>query len=322
VEPAQTFYNQPATHFRLPLFLRGTTEIEGRLIVELAESFLAQLLFPGTRATALYTKRAGMGVKLNMGDFTSARWKGARKKLLNGEYAVLQIEAETPDFPNQKISFSSQVNPPGGAEHIATGTITLQCSVSYLRHMAASPEKIEALLQIAARAWNGVPGGPAYGYGHLAMTLARPVFDPRAPTSAVIRLPWEHVKLPDERVHAVPIAYVGNDIEGNLESLYVGDRGIKGAFWANFLSAAYVTLAGGEAVLKEKLKGLRIDRLDHGGLLVVATDSPLPDDTATTRDRFWRLDEALQPIFIAREQVSEMKRGMLGYFYRERPPVR
>jgi hypothetical protein len=88
VEPAQTFYNQPATHFRLPLFLRGTTEVDGRLIVELAESFLSQLLFPGTRVTALHTKRARMGTNLNMGDFTSARWKGAQKKLLDGDSAV------------------------------------------------------------------------------------------------------------------------------------------------------------------------------------------------------------------------------------------
>lgn len=59
-----------------------------------------------------------------------------------------------------------------------------------------------------------------------------------------------------------------------------------------------------------------------GGLLIVATDSPLPEDTDTTRERFWRLDEALQPAFISREQTAETMRGMLGYFYRERPPVR
>ena len=100
------------------------------------------------------------------------------------------------------------------------------------------------------------------------------------------------------------------------------DRGIKGAFWANFLSAAYVDMAGGEALLKTRLNGMRVEPLGHGGLLVVATDSPLPEDTDDTRERFWRLDEALQPAFIAREQTSEMKRGMLGYFYRERPPVR
>jgi hypothetical protein len=35
-----------------------------------------------------------------------------------------------------------------------------------------------------------------------------------------------------------------------------------------------------------------------------------------------RLDEPLQPAFIAREQTTDMMRGMLGYFYRERPPVR
>ena len=81
-------------------------------------------------------------------------------------------------------------------------------------------------------------------------------------------------------------------------------------------------MCGGEASLKTKLTGMRVEPLEHGGLLVVATDSPLPEDTDATHELFWRLDEALQPAFISREQTTEMKRGMLGDFYRERPPLR
>jgi len=322
VESPQTIYSQSATHFTLPSYVRGDTEVEGRLVADLAETFLSTLLFPGTRLTALWTKRAGEGAKLNMGDFTSSRWKAAQKKILNNEYAVVNIEAHTPDFPNQKIWFDAHVNPIGGAEFLTAGTWKIRCSVSYLRHLAASPTKVEALLQLVKQAWNGTPGGPAYGYGNLAITLAQPVFDPRNPRPPGAPLPWEYIKPPVERVHAVPIAYVGNDIEGNLEQLYVRDRGIKGAFWANFLSAAHVAMAGGEAALKKKLNGMRVEPLQHGGLLVVATESPLPEDTDATRERFWRLDEALQPAFLAREHTTELMRGMLGYFYRERPPVR
>ena len=32
-----------------------------------------------------------------------------------------------------------------------------------------------------------------------------------------------------------------------------------------------------------------------------------------------RLDTALQPAFLSRTDTSELKRGLLGYFYRERP---
>ena len=32
--------------------------------------------------------------------------------------------------------------------------------------------------------------------------------------------------------------------------------------------------------------------------------------------------EAPQPAFLAREQMPETMRGLLGYVYRERPPVR
>jgi hypothetical protein len=133
--------------------------------------------------------------------------------------------------------------------------------------------------------------------------------------------PWEFTKPPAERVHAVPIAYAG-DIELNLSGLYPRGKGIKGAFWANFLSAAYVAMAGGEPALRAKVDGMRIERLNDGGLLIVATDNPLPEDTDDTRDRFLRLDEALQPAFISRDENAGNVRDKLGYFYRERPPVR
>jgi hypothetical protein len=318
VEPPQLVYKQSATHLALPLYLRPDMEVDGRFIVDLAEAFLSSLVFPGCRPTALHTKRAGEGAKLNMGEFTATRWKSSVAKILNREYAVVDIRVETPDFPNQKIWFSTHFNPVGGDEFLISGTVEVKCSVSYLRHLAASPEKIEALIHLAKQAWNGIDGGPAYGYGNLAITLARPVFDPRMPMPPGAPLPWEFIKPPEKRPHAVPIAYVGNDIEGNLSSLYCGGRGIKGAFWANFLSAGYVEIAGGEKTIRAKLAGLRIDALDHGGLLIVVTDSPLPEDTPETRDRFGRLHSALQPAFLSREQISENKRSMLGYFYRER----
>ncbi len=305
----------------MPLYVRPESEVAPQLIGDLAELFLSNLLFPGTRLTALHTKRPGQGAKLNMGEFTGPRWKAAQKKILRGEYAVVGIQGETPDFPRQKILFSVHVNPTGGNEFLTAGSITVMCSVSYLRHLAASHAKVEALLELARRAWNGIDGGPAYGYANLAITLARPIFDPRMPRPPGAPMPWEYIRPPEHRVHPVPIAYVGHDIEGNLEGLYCKNFGIKGAFWANFLSAAYVDLAGGEATLKRQLNGIRIERLDHGGLLIAATETPLPDDTEDTRSRFLRLDEALRPAFLSRDETAENKRGMLGYFYRERPPL-
>ena len=73
MEGPQTLYNQSATHFALPLYLRGKTEVNGALIGELADLFLSTLLFPGTRLTALHTKRPAMGAKLNMGEFSRRR---------------------------------------------------------------------------------------------------------------------------------------------------------------------------------------------------------------------------------------------------------
>lgn len=251
-----------------------------------------------------------------MGEFSERRWNAAVKKTLAGMYAVTHIEAQMPDIPNQKIWLSLHVNPPGGSEILVSGEVEVLCSVSYLRHLAASPQKIEALLQFGQKAWNGIEGGPAYGFGNLAITPPRPAFQPWAPQP-----PWEVTRPPAERAHAIPVAYVGSDIDGNLASLFCRGRGIKGAFWANYLSGAHVGLAGGEQAIRAKFPGMRIEPLNHGGLLVVATDSPRPADTEENRQRFLRLHAALQPAFLSREETPENKRPMLGCFYRERPSV-
>ena len=126
---------------------------------------------------------------------------------------------------------------------------------------------------------------------------------------------------PDLRPHAIPVAYTGLNVDHNLESLYCGGRGIKGAFWANYLSNVYVDLAGGEQRLRDGLPGLRIEALRGGGLLIVAAESPLPQDTEENRQRFLSVHRLLQPVFISRNETSERKGRLLGYFYRERPSV-
>lgn len=303
-EPAQEIYNQRATHFRLKIFIRPEAEVEGRFMIELAERFQSDLLFPNVRVTSLHTKRPGMGQKLNSGEYSPRRWTAALNKLRDNQYAVLWLTAQLPDNPKQNISLSIHVNPPGGDEHIGSQQVEVHCSVSYLRHLAASSEKVEALLDLGKRAWTGV-GRAAYGYGNLAIS-------PKT-------LPWDTVKAPEVPAHAIPVAHAG-EIDLNLESLYVKGAGIKGAFWANFLTAGHVALAGGESALRSRLPDVRIDSFADGGLLIVATDSPLPADTEENRTRFLRLEAALRPAFLSREQTPESKWKLLGYFFRERVP--
>ena len=318
MQPPETVYNQKASHFRLGFFIGPDTEVRGDLVVELAEWFLAHLLFPGCRPVSLDTKRRGDGNAPNMGEYSERRWKASVKKARAGEYAVLGIEVQTPDVPQQKIWFYAHVNPPGGDEFLDSGTIEVSCSLAYLRHLAVSPAKVDALLEFGRRTWNGVHGGPAYGFGNLAIILARPRFGALAPRPPGAPMPWDIIMPPAEPAHAIPVAYVGNDVDGNLASLYCKGRGIKGAFWANYLSAAHVRLAGGFEELRAKLSGIRAEPLEHGGMLVVATDSPLPEDSADNHRRFRRVHEALRPSFLSRDETPEGKRPMLGHFYREK----
>ena len=68
---------------------------------------------------------------------------------------------------------------------------------------------------------------------------------------------------------------------------------------------------------------MRVEPLEHGGLLVVATDSPRCPKTPTTRaNSSGGSTRRSGRRSLSRDQTTEMKRGMLGYFYRERPPVR
>jgi len=312
----ETLYKQTASYFSLRFFLRSETEVEGRFTLELANMFLSDLLFPGCRPVSLDTKLHGVGRKLNMGAFSERRWNASVKKILAGQYAVVGIKVQTPDFPNQTITLNVHVNPPGGTEFMS-GDIDIYCSIPFLRHLAASPQKVEALLQFGKTAWNGIDGGPAYGYGNLALN------SPRVDVMEWFKRPVgtpPPINAPSERLHAIPVACVG-DVDSNLAPLYCHGRGIKGAFWANYLTRAHVDMAGGEEEIRTKLPGWRIDSLDHGGLLVVATDSPLPDDTEENRRRFLHVHAALQPAFLSREETSEGKRQMLGYFYRERSSV-
>ncbi len=250
---------------------------------------------------------------MNEGDYSDRRWTTTLRKLRANELAVLWLWAQTPDFPNQKIWLSIHVNPPGGDEHLLAETVEVSCSVSYLRHLAASPEKVEALLTLGTIAWNG-SGRPSYGFGNLALSPRRPPFVEWARMPAGTPL----ITAPARRAHPIPVAHVG-DIDLNLEQLYVEGRGLKGAYWANFLTAGHVALAGGESALRAALPGMRIEPLARGGLLVVATESPLPADTDEDCQRFQQLEAALKPAFLSREATPESKRPLLGYFYREQP---
>ncbi len=320
MQAPQTLYGQSVTHLVLRLFLKAATNVGGAVVVEAAQTFLSHLVLPGCRLTSLDTKRPGIGPKLNMGEFSDRRWQAAVKKILAGEYAVASITAQAPASPEEQIWLTTHVNPPRTDDERVSGTVEVMVSVSYLRRLVAFPEKVEALLQLGITAWNGIEGGPAYGYAHLAMSPPRAMFAQWSAQGPGAPLPWDSIKAPAERAHAIPVAAVG-DVDLNLASLYCNGRGIKGAFWANYLAAGHVALAGGEPRLRAARAGMRMEPLGHGGLLVVATDSPLPEDTPDSRERFLRLYAALQPAFLSREETSNNKRAMLGYFYRERLAV-
>ena len=125
-------------------------------------------------------------------------------------------------------------------------------------------------------------------------------------------MPWDRDTPPPQAPHAIPVAWMGADIDGNLDRLFLGGKGIKGAFWANFLSADYLRAAGGEAALR----GFRTEPLGRGGLLVIAGESPLPEDSEENREQFRALHRALLPAFVARAEVSANMRSLLGHFYR------
>lgn len=300
-------YSQDVTNFTLRFLLTADTTLEGRLVLELADIFLDRLLFTGCEVVSIWTKAPGMGARLSMAEFSEKRWAAARKKIGNNNCAVVRLEARTA-FPDQTIALYVQANPPGGAEHLGSGTVDVTCSVPYLRHLAASPEKMDALIGFGIHAWTVKP---AYGFGNLAFTPKRVAFAPGVAPHLELSAP------PSDRVHAIPVAQTGSDIDGNIDVLICEGRGIKGAYWSNFLSGSSVRMAGGELKLRETLEGMRVERLDDGGLLIITADSPLPDDSDENRRRFIQLATALEPAFLSRAETPPQKRSLLGCFFRE-----
>ena len=61
---------------------------------------------------------------------------------------------------------------------------------------------------------------------------------------AEYRLPWDRDTPPAQRPHAIPVAWIGSDVDGNLDRSFCAGKGIKGAFWANYLSEIYVRTGG------------------------------------------------------------------------------
>lgn len=312
-------YNQDVSNFTLHILLKKDCIVEGALIIELAQTFLSTLVLPGCRPVSLWTRRSGVDPKLNMGLFTERRWKASQKKFLAGEFSVLVIEVENPDEPDQKIDLSIQVNPTQWQDVRLLGDIKVSCRLSYLRRLMES-ERSDALLRLGALAWNGLNGGAVYGFANLAWVhpiVAFQIGDQEDPIARLQRLATP----PAHRAHPIPVAYTGMNIDGNLASLICAEKGIRGAFWANYLSRPFVEMAGGEGKIRANLTGFRIDQLNAGGLLILAAPSPLPEDSEDNRQRFVVLHRVLQPAFLSRTETPENKRHLLGYFYREQPPT-
>jgi hypothetical protein len=309
----EPLYGQTVTHFTLKLFL-DDHPVEGRVIVDLAQLFLSDLLVPGARPVRLHTRRPGLTAKLNEGPFSERRWTDAMKKTLAGEYGVLDVAVEDPGRADRTAGLLCIVNPSRATHATVHGRIELSCSLPYLRALVAETAGVDAVLRLGGAAWRAAPGGAAYGYANVALTPSRPMFgqpgwQPPGPGLLTSIAP------PAVRPHAIPVAYTG-DVDGNLEALFRAGRGIKGAFWANFLAGRHVRLLGADSVLRARLGDARVEPLGDDGLLIVTTASPLPEDCEDNRRRFLDLSRVLEPAFISRAETPETKRALLGYFAR------
>ena len=233
--------------------------VDGQLVLELADTFLERLLFRGSPPVSIWTKPPGMGKKISIAEFSDKRWETARKKIRTNANAVLRLEAKTADFPNQTIALYAHANPPGGSETIHTGTIAVTCSIPYLRHVSASRDMVDALIAFGVQVWNSHDTRLRIRQSRRHSQAPGPSVRSREGCPA----DRSSSRLPPNRVHPIPVAATGNDIDLNLDGLIVGGRGIKGAYWANLLERALTCAwrAAHDRLEPSVLPGLRVEPL-------------------------------------------------------------
>lgn len=75
---------------------------------------------------------------------------------------------------------------------------------------------------------------------------------------------------------------------------------VKGAFWANFLSKRHVNVLGGPEMVAQVAPCYRVERLSNGGLLMILSPSPVPENKDEEKVAYAKLREFLRPVTVSK----------------------
>lgn len=305
VSPNVKYGTTEAEAFALRLFIAPEQCVPGAALGQILERFSDSLVLPGYALQTLYSRTPGVAIKPNTGPFSDRRWSQMLRRVREGEIGVIGCEVRDPPL-RSGIALSIIANPEKSDGPHVCGSISVECDLSYLLALR-SFQRVSDLISFGSAAWVSAGTGGVYGYANLGVGSAR--------RNA---RPWEVSRKATPIEHPIPVALVGSSVDSDLCPWICKGAGIKGAFWSNFLNDGYLRRVGGINVLRQQLPAVRIEALGSGGLMVLASEDPIPEDTEPNRMLYMQLCRALRPAFIPRGELPEHLQYKLGQFYLER----
>jgi hypothetical protein len=296
-ETSLPLYNEKVVDFTMRFFTRDGAIVPGERIAALADEFLRRLLLPGVEPVEIWTARPKIGARMNMPQFTEAKWKAVRKKIEAGAYGALSLRAKDELSPYPIVTFDTAVDPQQVVDSRGVGRIDFECKIHYLVQLLKAGDGAERVKSFFRFMQDTLAGLAVCGYANVGVGG---------------RYSWKSMRRP----HDIPVAFTM--VDGNLDGYMIRDRmGIKGTFWANYLDREYAARLGGAEALRAQLALYQPHVDASGGIGFFATDSPIPEDTPENRQRYRDLDSVMRPLWLSRSEVSPNKHDFMGYFYRD-----
>lgn len=259
-----------------------------------------------------------VGQHIFEGDYSASSWDDVVEALRSNALNYFRLgEFEVGGLSRYGFILTAYFSPESKSER---GTPTyLELSIELKRYIELDLQQVrlpQALLFFLTAVWNLAPNDIKYGYSNVGyygglVEYRKGLFgglrriDERG---SLGRRSLEFLKNSSLRKYysGVPLPNIGGMVDENLKHPIAEGGGIRGAFWANLISADYLSRLN---VDSEKIKSLDLEKaihLDGGGLALFVSSTPLgAASDSELYQKYDRLRDFLRPAFISEQEYPQ-----------------